>query len=327
MTNQPSFKHRLINSLWNAWCCISIVGIWPRFIEPNLIVTTKLKLPISNLPSPLHHLKVVQFSDLHLNPKVSDSFIDKLCSKIQALKPDLIVFTGDLLCFSRLDEAERLKKLLCRFHAPHGCYAIFGNHDYASFVSITAEGEYDTITAPPSNIWRGLKRLARSTVLTGKVSEKARQIPEHEALCNLLKQTPFVLLDNHSKKISIGDAFLNICGVGEYMLGRCNPKEAFKNYDSRYPGIVLAHNPDSISLLKDFPGDIILSGHTHGGQINLPWFWHKLTLMENMDLVRGFLSKYGKKIYVNRGIGSIMPFRWFAIPEILELTLEQTHDV
>lgn len=325
MKKHPTSKSNLINILWDAFCCLSIIGIWPRFIEPNLLATTRLKLQIPNLPAPLHGFKIVQFTDLHLNPNVPDAFLAKLQRKIQALNPDVIVFTGDFLCFSLLDEKERLQKFLSGFHAPYGCYAIYGNHDYASFVSVSPEGDYDLLSTTPSNLWRGLKRILRKTSLTGKVTSRTQQIPLHPDLGSLLQKTPFVLLDNASRQIKVGNTILNICGVGEHMLGRCDPKQAFEHYDPHYPGIILAHNPDCISVLKDYPGDIILSGHTHGGQINLPWVWRKVTLMENIDLARGLAFKEHKKVYTSRGVGSVMPFRWFSVPEILELTLEQDH--
>src|ERR1700722_3315000 len=104
------------------------------------------------------------------------------------------------------------------------------------------------------------------------------------------------------------------------MAGRFKPDLAFKDYNPAYTGIVLAHNPDCGPELKNYPGDVILSGHTHGGQINLPWLWKRFTLMKNMQYKRGLWKIGNKFMYVNRGIGSVMKFRWFAIPEILLLT-------
>ncbi len=146
----------------------------------------------------------------------------------------------------------------------------------------------------------------------------------NEVLENLIKKTPFKLLKNESKRVPIRNSFLNVTGLEEYVTGKFNPSQAFQNYDKNYPGIVLAHNPDGVPSLLNFPGDIILCGHTHGGQVNLPWLWKKFTLMENPELKRGLIKKNGQWIYVNRGLGSVMQFRWFAIPELLFLTLEGT---
>ena len=122
----------------------------------------------------------------------------------------------------------------------------------------------------------------------------------------------------------IKGAFLNVCGLGEYILGRSLPEIAFRDYDSRYPGIILAHNPDATPHLKNYPGQVILCGHTHGSQINLPWFAKKFTLLENPQYNRGlFKISDNKWMYVNRGIGSLLPFRWFASPELTLLTLQK----
>lgn len=309
LINWPDF-------LWNIWCIFTVVGIWPRFIEPYILSVKRMMLPISNLPPSLEGLKILQFSDLHLHPRVPNFFLASLIKKINALKPDVIVFTGDFLCYSKIQETERLKNLLKSIKAPYGCYAILGNHDYEQFVSVNEKGEYDVLTKRSSSISLGLKRLFSSICLTKKMTKAASLVQLNKPLVELLKETPFELLHNTTKLIPIKGTYLNLCGLGEYILGRCQPEEAFKSYDRQYPGIVLSHNPDSVPLLINYPGDIILSGHTHGGQVNLPWMWKKFALMENPELLRGLTKTKNKWIYVNRGIGSVMPFRWFSIPEI-----------
>lgn len=314
-------KKPLTEYLWDLWCIVSIVGIWPRFVEPTLLSVTKKSYPIRNLSSALNGLKIVHLSDLHLNDQTPDRFIDKLIRKVNALSPDIIVFTGDFLCYASMKHRERLKQILCSFKAPYGCYATLGNHDYAAFVSINSKGEYDTVCHESPTIVRGLKRLCTTVHLQRRSTPRAQAIPLNQELVELFQETPFKLLHNDNALLTILGAQLNLCGLGEYSLGRCLPEEAFKDYNSEAPGIVLSHNPDSISLLKDHPGELILSGHTHGGQINLPWLWKKFTLMENPSLKRGLVEVQGKQLYINRGLGSVMRFRWFARPEILQLTL------
>ncbi len=319
--NTPNPTH-LSDFLWDLWCVASIIGIWPRFIEPNLLHTTKLNLKIPKLPQALHGIKILQFSDLHLNSNVSDFFLRKLVQKIKKLSPDLIVFTGDFLCYSQMKDKIRLQQLLNSLEAPCGCFAILGNHDYEKSVSINPQGDYDIISKKRSMIKEGFSRLFTTVKLTKVVSPAAKSVGLHQELLDLLQQTPFKLLHNNTAVVPIKGSYLNLCGLGEYICGRCQPEIAFTHYDRRYPGIVLAHNPDSIPLLESFPGDIILCGHTHGGQINIPWMWKKFTLLENMNFKNG-LHKVGTKwVYINRGIGSVMPFRWFARPEILLLSLE-----
>ena len=309
--------------LWDLFCATSLIGIWPRFIEPNLIFTTHLSLPIPNLSKDLQGLKILQISDLHLNTYTSNAFLAKLINKCQILKPDLIVFTGDFICYSNLEESTKLKSLLDQFYAPYGCYAVLGNHDYASFVSINDEGDYDMITPPlSSSLSRAFQRLIESKTLTKKTTERARNISLHSGLISLIQTTPIKLLHNETKILSIASAKLNLCGLGEYTLKKNDAVQAFKMYDNRYPGIILLHNPDGIFSLTNYPGDIVLSGHSHGGQVNLPWMWKKFTLLENMKFKRGLKKEGDKWLYINRGLGSVLPFRWFSPPEILLLTLK-----
>lgn len=317
-------SHSIISAIWDLACCLSIIGIWPRFIEPNLLNTRHLRIGIPNLPKVLEGFTLLQFSDLHLHSQVSNRFIEKIIRKIQELRPDVILFTGDFLCFGELEDKQLLQRFLNSLVAPYGCYAILGNHDYAQAVSFNNAGDYDTMNQKPSVLLKGLKRLFGSLTPTGRVTERAKAVPLHQELVALLKNTPFELLHNQTKTVSVKGSALNICGLGEYMLGRCDPSTAFEGYNPAYPGVILAHNPDSVPLLMTYPGDLILSGHTHGGQINLPGIWKKYTVMENLAYAKGGLySLDGKWLYVSRGVGSVLPFRWHSVPELVHITLEE----
>lgn len=309
---------------WDAWCIISGIGIWPRYIEPRLLEVIRLALPIPHLPKELIGLKVLHFSDLHWNRQFSSYFQKKLIRKANALKPDLILFTGDFLCRSMLENSEELRKMLDSLKAKIGCFAVLGNHDYAHFVTVNGHGDYDVeASSSSSTISKGFKRLFQSVILTKQVTPQARQVKQHEELIALLKQTSFQLLNNRTKRVAYKGSWINICGLEEYSVGKFHPEIAFQDYDVRYPGIVLSHNPDTLEVLKHYPGDLILSGHTHGGQVNLPWLWKRFTRIEHLQFKRG-LKILGKKwAYINRGISSVMKFRWFAAPELTLLTLQR----
>lgn len=309
--------------LWDLFCIGSIVGIWPRFIEPFLIATTHQKVPISNLPDQLNGLKILQFSDLHLNECQSQSFLKKIIKKTHKLKPDIIVFTGDFLCGAQLKDPNRLRNFLQEFNAPHGCYAILGNHDYEHYISINKNGDYDLITDSKTPLQQALYRLFNSPTLTKTTTPGAQNLSPNKSLVNLLKTTPFQLLHNETVSINIKGALLNLTGLGEYMTTDTLPQKAYIGIKENNCNITLLHNPDGLPLLKSYPADIVLCGHTHGGQVNLPWLWKKFTLLENMIFKKGVFKIENKWIYVNRGVGSILPFRWFSTPEILLLTLER----
>lgn len=310
---------------WDLWCVASVIGLWPRFIEPHLLSITKLTLPIPRLQASLNGLKILQFSDLHWSGDFSSHLKRKLIQKINQLQPDLIVFTGDFLCRSKLEDKEGLQQLLCCLQAPYGCFAILGNHDYERFITVNTDGYYDVeYPSTTSDIGKGFKRLFSSTTLTGQATEEAKKVGQHRELVDLLSQTPFQLLNNKTQLVSLRDSKINICGLEEYSLGRFNPEKAFQHYDDTYSGIVLSHNPDTIERLKPYPGDVILAGHTHGGQVNLPFLWKKFTQIEHLEFKSG-LKRIGKRwAYINRGLASVMRFRWFAMPELTLLTLQET---
>lgn len=309
-------------TLWDIWCCVSVIGIWPRFIEPNLLASTLLPLPIPNLHRDLEQFRLVHFTDLHINSALSDRYLQKISDKIAAAKPDMILFTGDFLCYSTLDEPERLRAFLRSLQAPYGCFAIFGNHDYAQTVSVNSDtGDYDLFDKG-SSLYRSISnRFFRNTPPSGRVSEKAQKVPLHKQLCELLEKSPFVLLENRTEVVKVKEAKINICGLGEYTLGRSNPSKAFAGWDDSCPGIVLAHNPDSITKLVEYPGSLILSGHTHGCQVNLPFLRDRFTVMEQKELCRGLKRWHNKAIYINKGVGGLVRFRWRSIPEIVTVVL------
>lgn len=307
---------------WDALCIASGIGIWPRYIEPRLLDVNRYPIPIAGLQEAATGLTILQFSDLHWNQHFSPHFRQKIIRRINGLKPDIVVFTGDFICKSRLEDPQGLKDTLNSIQSKIGNYAVLGNHDYASYVTVNNHGDYDIEPNPTvPNIMKGFEQLFNPISLTGHVMPQVKHVGYHLELMQLIQNTSFQLLNNTTKQIHYQGAMLNICGLEEYSLGKANPDLAFQNYDLRYPGIILCHNPDAIRLLKPYPGDLVLSGHTHGGHVNLPGFWKRFTRIENLDCKRGLKVFANKLSYINKGISSVLKFRWFAMPELTLFTL------
>lgn len=318
-------KKKWVDWCWDSWCVLSLIGIWPRFVEPQLLAVTKIQLPLSGLSNSLEGLKILQFSDLHWNAKFSPRFRKKIIKKINLLQPDIIVFTGDFLIRSIIENGNGLQRFLSSLNPGIGFFAVLGNHDYDKYVTVNCLGDYDIEeNSRFESLYEGFKRLFRPVYLSGKISQSALHTNVHQGLINLLENTSIRLLHNETATIYCKGSGINICGLGEYTAGKCLPKKAFQNYKAEYPGIILTHNPDSIPELMQYPGEIILSGHTHGGQINLPVFREKFTRIEQRHLMRGLKKLNGKWIYINRGVGSTLPFRWRSVPELTLFRLIQT---
>ncbi|HXF28755.1 MAG TPA: hypothetical protein VN457_02810, partial [Chlamydiales bacterium] len=143
----------------------------------------------------------------------------------------------------------------------------------------------------------------------------------HSKLVQLFQQAGIQLLNNNTIQVGRGSARINITGLGDVMALQCKPEEAFRTRDPHIPTIVLSHNPDSYDRLKYFPGELFLFGHTHGGQVNLPYIWKKITPLKNKSLKSGLHIIDNRFLSISRGLGASLPFRWFAPPEITLFTL------
>ncbi len=309
---------KLARVAWDLWCCCSLIGLWPRYIEPRWLSTSRWQQSLVGLDPALDGFKVLQLSDLHLTSETSSRYLSRIARKVAHWKPDLIVFTGDFISYARLEpsDADRLGTFLQELKAPHGCYAVLGNHDYEKYVTKVGRDHYVVAEPPEHPIWCSVSRIFGLRPFIPK--EPLPELQIHPELEALLKETDIHLLENRTVQIA---GRLNLCGVGEHWVGRCWPHKAFADYNPAYCGLVLAHNPDAVPALESYPGQLILCGHTHGGQVNLPWLWKKLTPLDNPIYKSGCVTLGDKQVYTNRGLGGPLSFRWFSPPEILQLTL------
>ena len=217
-----------------------------------------MKEPVVNIVDFNHFdFSMVQISDLHIGGLIDREFVKASVSKINALKPDIVFITGDLID-TALEEIEDIVRELESISAKHGIYYILGNHEYF----------HDPLQ-----------------------------------LIDFIKTTNITLLLNEN--VTIDALKLNVVGVTDrvgYRMGLLQPDihKAFKACNSDYKTILLAHQPKYIEELEDYAPELILSGHTHGGQI---WPFEYLVRLQQ-PYVKGLhkLSN-GSHIYVNSGIG------------------------
>jgi len=112
---------------------ISIILIYARFIEPKFLLTNEIKITSEKIDDTFHGLKILHFSDLHYGMTVDFKYMERLVNEINILKPDIVLFTGDLIEDGyklKKEEKEKLIKYLNDINSTYGKYAIIGNHDY-----------------------------------------------------------------------------------------------------------------------------------------------------------------------------------------------------
>lgn len=143
-----------------------------------------------------------------------------------------------------------------------------------------------------------------------------------------LKKTGINLLINENRKIKIGDTFLYIAGVDDPFSRKDNLPLALEGIplnSEKIFTILLAHSPDIFELAKQHNILLTLVGHTHGGQVRLPFIGPLYSLTPNMGKYSmGLFKENNSQMYVNPGIGvSKIPFRFFCPPELTIIKLQK----
>ena len=249
------------------------------------IELTKRTIPIRNLPDAFQGFRIAQISDIHLEEYTEPFYLEEFVRRINALKPDLVLLTGDFIsagprAFSFAHKAagvcaEILEGLTCPQR-----YAILGNHD---------------VTVGPEHVIQPLQAHG----------------------------TP-VLVDSYVP-IERGKDHI-------WLSGACDPGTSTCYLDMAIPPmpnapvIFMAHEPDFVDTVVKHPRfpliDLMLSGHTHGGQVRLPFLGPLILPTMGKKYVEGIFHFDHMQLYVNRGVGTVgLPFRFNCPSELTELTL------
>jgi predicted MPP superfamily phosphohydrolase len=273
---------------WARW----IGRNWARVsygyqIEPTWLELNELEIPIVGLPAAFAGFRIAQLSDFHCSRQVTPAYLAEAVGLAKAQQPDLVVLTGDFVHrgYKYVDSvAEALSKLT----APHGVYAVLGNHDFSVRNAL------------------GFRRYRHL----------------HRAVSTALSRHGIRVLQNEAVSLWREDARVHLIGVEDLWSRVCDLERAFTGLGSAVPRIVLAHNPRTVEHLRHRRCDLMLSGHTHGGQINLPVLGRP-TLSRNARRFAAGLYRYRHThVYVNKGVGFGFRFRFGVRPEVALLTLQ-----
>ena len=140
----------------------------------------------------------------------------------------------------------------------------------------------------------------------------------------LLEAANITLLHNEHTTAMFHGLEINLVGVGDLWNRECEPTEAFAGIDTGRPTVLLSHNPDTKDELLAHPWQLMLSGHTHGGQLYLPGLGAPLAPVKNKKFVRGLhqLSPHGDRwLHISKGVGNLHGVRLNCRPEVALLTV------
>ena len=257
----------------------------------------RIPLAFSNLPTAFKGLRIVQISDVHSGSFDNKKAVEKGVQQILDLKPDLILFTGDLIN-DRATEMMGYEDVFSRLKAPMGVFSTLGNHDYGDYVR-----------------WP---------------NEEAR-IQNLEDLKKLQADMGWRLLMNEHVVLEKGGQEIALIGIENWSAKARFPKHG-KMWEA-YPGaekypfkILMSHDPshwDAEVRPKYGDIDLTLAGHTHGMQfgVEIPGFkWSPVKYVYEQWM--GLYEEGKQKLYVNRGYGFIgYPGRVGILPEITLIEL------
>ncbi len=267
---------------------------YARFGELHWLATETLEMDFPALAPGWDGLRLIQISDLHISEVVSTEFLRSAMKQCTALAPDVIVITGDFITRCDLRFLPELRQLMSCLRAPLGVFAVLGNHDF---------GLYDPLR---------------------KLGVPARNLLEQP----LAEYGVTVLRNNRVLVESPGRAGgLQLVGLDDWWSGLADPEAAFANVDPAQPCILLTHNPDTVALVRARPWHWLLCGHTHGGQIRIPLLGAPVLPIEDRRFDQGlFKLNAQQRVYVNRGVGHLLPVRFNCRPEITVFTLRRAQN-
>jgi predicted MPP superfamily phosphohydrolase len=262
-----------------AGCAIGAPAYAWRF-EPNWLELTHRRARLGGTPR-ARPIRLLHLSDLHASDTVPLPFIERALRMGLAEEPDLICLTGDFIT-GRFDLGAGYRRVLSLAAGAAPTYACLGNHDGGAWVAHRG-GYRDT-----------------------------------QPISQFLRDCGIQCLVNEAHTLRVRDEALALAGIGDFWTEYFEPRRAFSGLGGpdRPPVVVLAHNPDIKDEIAGEAWDLMLSGHTHGGQVRLPLLGTPFAPVKDLRFVAGMYDWNGRRLHITRGVGNLHGVRFNCRPEV-----------
>lgn len=272
----------------------SVIGLlllfYGSFIAPRRITLNINIIQIKELPP----ITIAIAADFHVGPYKEKKYLHRIVKRINALQADLIVLPGDFLFDATMSDVDDLTPLM-HLRAPLGVFAVLGNHDAGQHIVHH----------------RHFRTVDRGDDVTAKLTA-----------CGI------TVLRNQSVMITHNKQTLAIVGIDDLWSPTTDLQRALTTIPTDMPVILLAHNPDIVLDPSASRARLIISGHTHGGQIRLPFIGALAPIPTETRHAYDqglFTLSNGATLALTHGIGETMcRARFFCPPEILLLHINPT---
>ncbi len=277
--------------LWTLVALLAAALLYGALVGARALRLERIVVQLPHLPAAAEGFAIAHVSDLHLkSSKLFEPVWQRAIEMTMQAAPDLIVITGDIAAGA--ENMDEVRRWLPKLSARHGVFAVLGNHD----LNFTME------RALVGDDWH----------------------PSIEAWRSLLDECGVRLLHNQWHLLELDGWRLLLVGVGDASHGADDIDAAFAGAPSADLVIMLSHSPDIIDRPGAERADLILCGHTHGGQMMIPGLgpaWAPVW----RDRRRGAgLLRFGDvAMHVSRGVGTTWPVRLNCPPHVAVLELRR----
>jgi predicted MPP superfamily phosphohydrolase len=242
---------------------------------------------IPGLPPAFHNFTIVQLSDFHFGPFNEVPVVQHAVDIVNSLNPNAVALTGDFITANTSDFSKNAP-------SANACAAVLRN--LRAPLRFASLGNHDTVDIP------GVTRALKSNGIT--------------------------VLNNQHVPVDLHGDRLWFAGLADVFFDTPRPDIAIPRAKPEEPVILLGHEPDYADSIHDYTKisrrhvDLMLCGHTHGGQVNLPLVSRVMLPAYGRKYVHGPFQLGSTLLYVNRGLGTIhLPIRFNCPPEITLFTL------
>jgi len=246
----------------------------PDWQHPRKPLLRHYTVPVSGLDPAHDGLRIAHLSDLHVGVLTPHGFIRNAVELIQAEKPDLVVMTGDFVCYSQRFVGP-FREIIAGFGVPTVC--VLGNHDY----------------------WT-----------------------DGHGVVEALQHHHYDVLRNQHTRLWLRHAPLTIVGIDDAATGQADATRAFRGVSEKDSRLILSHVPSQADRAASHGPGFILSGHTHGGHIDIPKVTEHIFRRLGANYLKGFYQVGDATLYVSCGVGSSsVPIRAGSPAEVAVFTL------
>lgn len=282
--NQKEQTKKIVKKVVKTIILVTILTtlffLYNQYVSTSIIKVREYRIINDKIPTSFNGIKIIQFSDLHYGSTMFQENLKQIKKQINIRKPDIILFTGDLIDKDyniSKEEKEKLTKELKELNATLGKYAILGDEDKEEVTTIFNQSDFITL----KNEYDFIYNKKQEPILLIGISSLIKEEQDIEKSFSYFKE------ESHNKDIYT---------------------------------ITMIHEPDTYLEIKDtYNPDLVLAGHSHNGNIRIPFINYPLERSNgSMKYINEEYEIGNTKMYISSGLGTnnLLKVRLFCRPSI-----------